>query len=97
MLQASIGSYSRATGLQCSMARKGECLDNAVAESFFGSLKNELVYHKDFKTRAEARQKLFKYTEVFYNRRRRHAYLDYKTPEQFFVAATVCNTSVSVR
>ena len=66
--------------LVCSMARKGECLDNAVAESFFGSLKNERVYHETYKTRAEARQKVFQYIEVFYNRKRRHAYLDYKTP-----------------
>ena len=41
------------------MSRKGECLDNAVAESFFGSLKNELVYHEDYKTRSEARQSVF--------------------------------------
>ncbi len=71
----------------CSMARKGECLDNAVAESFFGSLKNELVYHDDFKTREEARRKVFQYIEVFYNRQRRHAYLDYKTPHEFELAA----------
>lgn len=73
----------REHGLLCSMARKGECLDNAVAESFFGSLKNELVCHEDFKTRAEAKQKLFEYIEVFYNRRRRHAYLGYKTPAEY--------------
>jgi len=69
--------------MRCSMARKGECLDNAVAESFFGSLKNEQVYHEDYKTRSEAKQKLFQYIEVFYNRKRRHAYLDYKTPYEF--------------
>lgn len=67
----------------CSMARKGECLDNAVAESFFGSLKNEWVYHEDYKTRAEARQSVFRYIEVFYNRKRRHAFLDYKAPFEF--------------
>ena len=69
--------------LICSMARKGECLDNAVAESFFGSLKNEWVYHEDYKTRTEARQSVFKYIEVFYNRKRRHAFLDYKAPFEF--------------
>lgn len=73
--------------LRCSMARKGECLDNAVAESFFGSLKNELVYHDDFKTRSEAKKKLFQYMEVFYNRRRRHAYLGYLTPHEFEAGA----------
>ncbi len=61
-----------ANNLLCSMSRKGECWDNAVAESFFGSLKNERVYHEDYKTREEARQNIFEYIEVFYNRKRRH-------------------------
>jgi putative transposase len=65
------------------MSRKGECLDNAVAESFFGTLKNELVYHDNYKSRAEAKQSIFEYIEVFYNRERRHAYLDYMTPVEF--------------
>jgi len=69
--------------LRCSMSRKGECLDNAVAESFFGTLKNELVYHEDYKTREEARQSIFEYIEVFYNRRRRHAFLNYMTPVEY--------------
>lgn len=69
--------------LRCSMSRKGECLDNAVAESFFGSLKNELVYHEDYRTRVEARQSIFEYIEVFYNRQRRHAFLNYMTPVAF--------------
>ena len=69
--------------LRCSMSRKGECLDNAVAESFFGSLKNELVYHEDYRTRAEARQSIFEYIEVFYNRQRRHATLNYMTPVEY--------------
>ena len=69
--------------LRCSMSRKGNCHDNAVAESFFGSLKNELVYHEDYKTRAEARQSIFEYIEVFYNRRRRHAFLNYMTPVEY--------------
>ena len=69
--------------LQCSMSRKGECLDNAVAESFFGSLKNELIYHEDYKTRAQARQSIFEYIEVFYNRQRRHAFLNYLTPVEY--------------
>ncbi len=69
--------------LRCSMSRKGECLDNAVAESFFGTLKNELVYHEDYKTIAQARQSIFEYIEVFYNRQRRHAYLNYSTPVEY--------------
>lgn len=63
-----------ANNLRCSMSRKGECWDNAVAENFFGSLKNELVFHEDYKTRSEARQSIFKYIEVFYNRQRRHVF-----------------------
>lgn len=69
--------------LLCSMGRQGECLDNAVAESFFGSLKNELIYHEDYKTRAQARQSIFEYIEVFYNRQRRHAFLNYMTPVEY--------------
>ena len=69
--------------LRCSMSRKGECLDNAVAESFFGSLKNELVFHEDYKSRAEARHSIFEYIEVFYNRQRRHAFLNYMTPVEY--------------
>lgn len=76
--------------LRCSMSRKGECLDNAVAESFFGSLKNELVYHEDYRTRAQARQSVFEYVEIFYNRRRRHASLNYMTPVGY-EAKYACN------
>lgn len=67
----------------CSMSRKGECLDNAVAESFFGTLKTEHVDHEDYKTHEEAKQSLFEYIEVFYNRKRRHSYLGYMSPEEF--------------
>jgi len=72
-----------ANNLHCSMSRKGECWDNAVAESFFGSLKNEHVHHEDYRTRAEARQSIFEYIEVFYNRERRHAFLNYMTPVEY--------------
>lgn len=80
------GSYQqllRDHELLCSMSRKGECLDNAVAESFFGSLKNEWVNHEDYKTRAQTRQSIFEYIEIFYNRQRRHASLDYMTPVEY--------------
>lgn len=72
-----------ASKLRCSMSRKGECLDNAVAESFFGTLKNELVYHEDYKTSAQAKQSIFEYIEIFYNRQRRHAFLNYMTPVEY--------------
>jgi transposase InsO family protein len=67
----------------CSMSRKGECLDNAVAESFFGTLKTELVDHEDYRTKEEARRSLFQYIEIFYNRRRRHSYLGYISPAEY--------------
>ena len=80
----------RKNRLQCSMGRKGECLDNAVAESFFGTLKNELVHHEDYHGRTDARQSIFEYIEVFYNRQRRHAFLDYLTPVDY-EAKHACN------
>jgi transposase InsO family protein len=66
-----------------SMSRRGNCYDNAVTESFFSSLKNELVNHCSFKTREEARTAVFEYIEVFYNRQRRHQALDYVSPGDF--------------
>ena len=66
-----------------SMSRKGNCWDNAVAESFFSNLKLELVNHEKFKTRQEAIDKIFDYIEIFYNRRRLHSFLDFVSPEQF--------------
>jgi len=80
------GAYQRVleeNQLICSMSRKGECLDNAVAESFFATLKTELVDHEDYFTKAAARQNIFEYIEVFYNRRRRHSYLGYISPEEY--------------
>jgi transposase InsO family protein len=66
-----------------SMSRKGNCRDNAVAESFFHSLKTELVHHFDFATRAEAKQEIFEYIEVFYNRKRLHSANDYMSPADY--------------
>jgi putative transposase len=74
-------------GIQCSMSRKGNCWDNAVVESFFSSLKQELVYTTDFATRLQARSALFEYIEVFYNRRRRHSSLGYLSPLDYERAA----------
>ena len=70
-------------GLKCSMSRKGECHDNAVAESFFHTLKNELVHDAQFQTRADAKQAIFKYIEMFYNRKRRHSTIDYYAPFEY--------------
>ena len=72
-----------AHGLVCSMSRKGDCWDNAVAESFFGGLKSELVNDADFATRAEAKTALFEYLEVFHNRQRLHSSLGYLTPVEY--------------
>lgn len=66
-----------------SMSRKADCYDNAVAESFFATLKTELVYPDFFATRLEAQSKIFEYIEIYYNRRRIHSYLNYMTPDQF--------------
>jgi transposase InsO family protein len=76
-----------ARGIQCSMSRKGNCWDNAVVESFFSTLKQELVYTMDFITREQARLALFEYMEVFYNRQRRHSTLGYVSPVDFELAA----------
>ena len=70
-------------GIRCSMSRRGNCWDNAPMESFFASLKKELVHHEKYATRAEARSSLFEYIEVFYNRERRHSALGSVAPAQF--------------
>jgi len=72
-----------ARGIVCSMSRKGDCYDNAVVESFFHTLKTELVHHQDYATRREAEADIFEYIEVFYNRRRRHSALGYVSPAEF--------------
>lgn len=70
-------------GCQQSMSRKADCWDNSVAESFFGSLKVEMVHHEKFRTRQEAQHRVFDYIEVFYNRQRLHSTLNYMSPEEF--------------
>ena len=69
--------------MQVSMSRTGNCYDNAPMESFFGTLKTELVYHCHYATRAEAKTAIFEYIEVFYNRFRRHSALGYQSPVVF--------------
>lgn len=70
-------------GMQMSMSRKGDCWDNAPMESFFGTLKKELVHHRRYRTREEARRDIFDYIEVFYNRKRLHSSLGYVSPAQY--------------
>src|SRR2546422_9918858 len=70
-------------GLVASMSRRGNCYDNAVAESFFSTLKNELVHDRTFQTRDEARSQVFEFIEVFYNRQRLHQTLGYVSPAAF--------------
>jgi putative transposase len=70
-------------GIVCSMSRRANCWDNAPMESFFASLKKELVHDEDYATRQEARASLFEYIEVFYNRVRRHSSLGYKSPVEY--------------
>jgi putative transposase len=72
-----------AHGIIGSMSRSGDCWDNAVAESFFATLKVELVYQTQWCTRAQARTAIFEYIELFYNRRRRHSAIGYLSPNQF--------------
>jgi len=70
-------------GIVCSMSRKGNCWDNACMESFFGSLKTEWVRDKKYSSFTEAKKDIFKYVEIFYNRRRRHASLGYLSPAAY--------------
>jgi transposase InsO family protein len=70
-------------GMLCSMSRRGDCYDNAVVESFFGTLKRELVNHYRFAPREAARKEVFDYIEVWYNRQRRHSSLGYVSPAEF--------------
>ena len=73
----------RQFGMTASMSRKGNCWDNAPMESFWGSLKNELVHHRQFATRNEAKREIVEYIEVFYNRQRKQARLGYLSPAAF--------------
>ena len=69
--------------ITCSMSRRGNCWDNSPMESFFASLKKELVHDEDYATRAEAKASIFEYIEAFYNRVRRHSALGYVAPEEY--------------
>ncbi len=70
-------------GIQCSMSRRANCWDNSVAESFFGTLKTELIYRRPWPTLESARQAIAEYIELFYNTWRRHSYLGYQSPAAY--------------
>ena len=85
-VQYASGDYRKAlgdAGLIASMSRRGNCYDNATMESFWATLKSELVYRRRFDTRAQARTQIFDYIEAFYNRQRTHSALDYHSPVDF--------------
>ncbi len=73
----------QAAGIQCSMSRRGNCWDNAVAESFFSTLKTEFVHAQSFVTREVAKTAIVEWIEVFYNRQQIHSTLNYLSPVQF--------------
>ena len=84
--QFASGAYRQrlvAAGLRCSMSRAGDCWDNAMVESFFATLKIELDLERIWPTRAAARSEVVQFVEGWYNRRRRHSALDYRTPIEF--------------
>ena len=78
-------------GIVCSMSAKGECLDNAVAERFFGSLKREWTSHRSYATRQEARDDIIAYIEMFYNSTRKRSYLGYVSPNDYEKSVGVLN------
>jgi transposase InsO family protein len=77
------GKLLKTHGIEGSMSRKGDCWDNAVVESFFGTLKSERVHWRSYQTREEARADIVEYITMFYNCKRLHSYLDYQSPDQF--------------
>ena len=83
--QALLASY----GIRCSMSRRRDCWDNAPVESFFSTLKRELIHYRRYATRKEAQQDIFEYIEVWYNRKRRHSTLGYLSPCEYEVRTAV--------
>lgn len=78
-----LGQKARAAGIAQSMGSRGDCFDNAVAESFFATLKKELIHRRAWPTKAELRGEVFEYIEIFYNRRRRHTRLGQLSPSEY--------------
>jgi len=73
----------RAYGMTCSMSRKGDCWDNAVVESFNATIKTELIHRVTWKTREDVRAEIYKYIETWYNSKRLHSTLGYRSPVEF--------------
>lgn len=87
--QYTAGAYQAvlsAHGIRCSMSRRGNCLDNAMAESFFATLKRELMPLQGWTTKAEARAEVFEWIAVYYNRQRQHSGIGYRTPVGFEIS-----------
>jgi len=78
-----VRAYLKEQNFIQSMCGKGNCFDNAIIETFFGTLKSELVYFHNYRTKADAKQSIFEYIEIYYNRYRRHSALDYMSPFEF--------------
>ena len=87
------GQKARDAGVAVSMGSRGDCYDNAVAESFFATIKKELVHRHPWPTRRELSSAVFEYIEAFYNRQRRHSTLDYLSPEQYENQSTTTTIS----
>ena len=82
-MSLAFGQAARNAGIARSMGSKGDCFDNAVAESFFATLKKELVHRRSWPTRRELTSEVFEYIEAFYNRTRRHSTLGYLSPADY--------------
>jgi transposase InsO family protein len=86
----------QSAGLQASMSRKADCYDNAPMESFFHTLKTELVHHRQYATRQEATRDIFAYIEGFYNRTRRHSAIGYISPIEMELRAGLKNLNRTI-
>ncbi|MDP8909473.1 MAG: IS3 family transposase [Chloroflexota bacterium] len=82
-MSLAFGQQALAAGIAQSMGSRGDCFDNAVAESFFATLKKELIHRRSWPTKAELRTEVFDYIEVFYNRQRRHSTLGQRSPADY--------------
>ena len=77
------------------MGSRGDCFDNAVAESFFATLKKELIHRRSWPSKAELRTEVFEYIEVFFNRRRRHSTLGHLSPQQFEITTSTMTEKIT--
>ena len=92
---ADFARFCQASGIATSVGRTGVCWDNAAAESFFGTLKNEMYFRQAFPTRAAARSAVADYIEVFYNRLRLHSTLGYRTPAEALTSYQTAATATA--